>query len=96
MGKPIPSNFGISRHESIVAGGERGELKHLSTFRKRNQIRDSLSSGERKGNSLNPVYAKACERCMQEVAGFYWRTSQRPRGDFNSIVEGAGKLCHRE
>jgi len=21
MGKPIPSNFGISRHESIVAGG---------------------------------------------------------------------------
>ena len=30
-----------------------GELKHLSTLRKRNQ-RDSLSSGERKGNSLNP------------------------------------------
>jgi hypothetical protein len=39
MGKPIPSNFGISHHESIVVGGERGELKHLSTFRKRNQTR---------------------------------------------------------
>ena len=30
-----------------------GELKHLSTLRKRNH-RDSLSSGERRGNSLNP------------------------------------------
>ena len=27
-------------------------MKHLSTYRKRNQ-RDSLSSGERNGNSLN-------------------------------------------
>ena len=33
-------------------GSERGELKHLSTRRKRNQ-RDSVSSGERKRNSLN-------------------------------------------
>ncbi len=31
---------------------EPGELKHLSTLRKRNQ-RDSRSSGERNGNSLN-------------------------------------------
>ena len=31
-----------------------GELKHLSTLRKRNH-RDSLSSGERRGNSLNPT-----------------------------------------
>ena len=29
-----------------------GELKHLSTLRKRNH-RDSLSNGERSGNSLN-------------------------------------------
>lgn len=28
---------------------ERGELKHLSTLRKINQVRDTLSSGERKG-----------------------------------------------
>jgi len=33
-------------------GSEPGEVKHLSTLRKRNQ-RDSLSSGERNGNSPN-------------------------------------------
>ena len=36
--------------EGIVRKRKRGELKHLSTRRKRNQ-RDSLSSGERKGKS---------------------------------------------
>ncbi len=33
-------------------GSERREVKHLSTFRKRNQ-RDSVSSGERKRNRPN-------------------------------------------
>ena len=36
--------------EKIGWQGERGELKHLSTLRKREY---SLSSGERKGNSPN-------------------------------------------
>src|SRR6185312_1297819 len=46
----------ISRHSSVEyidRGGERGELKHLSTPRNRNQIRDSPSSGERTGNRPN-------------------------------------------
>ena len=34
-----------------------GELKHLSNLRKRNH-RDSLSSGERRGNSLNLFFAR--------------------------------------
>ena len=34
-----------------------GDLKHLSTLRKRNH-RDSLSSGERRGNSLNLFSAR--------------------------------------
>ena len=34
-----------------------GELKHLSNLRKRNH-RDSLSSGERRGNSLNHFSAR--------------------------------------
>ena len=38
-------------------GEEPGEVKHLSTRRKRNR-RDSLSSGERKGKSLNPSSAR--------------------------------------
>ena len=40
--------FRVSCTEYIGVGGERGELKHLSTRRKGNQ-RDSLSSGERTG-----------------------------------------------
>jgi hypothetical protein len=38
--------------EYIENEGERHELKHLSSARKRKQ-RDSLSSGERNGKSLN-------------------------------------------
>ena len=40
-------------HDPILSkveiGSERGELKHLSTLRKINQVRDTLSSGERTG-----------------------------------------------
>ena len=35
-----------------------GEVNHLSTLRKRNQSRDSLSSGERTGSSPNLVRVK--------------------------------------
>ena len=42
----------------VVVGGERRELKHLSTCRKINHRRDCLSSGERTGNSLNRSYVK--------------------------------------
>ena len=45
---------------------ERGELKHLSTRRKRDY---SLSSGERKGNSLNQRDVTDCGRCHGGVAG---------------------------
>ena len=37
----------------VGLGSRRRELKHLSTSRKRNQARDTLSSGERNGYSLN-------------------------------------------
>ncbi len=37
----------------VAIGSTRRELKHLSTSRKRNQVRDTLSSGERNGYSLN-------------------------------------------
>ena len=46
-------NASVAIHEYIVYGGEPGELKHLSTRRKRKKIIDFLSSGERKGKSLN-------------------------------------------
>ena len=43
----------LTIHEYIVYSGEPGELKHLSTRRKRKKTIDFLSSGERTGKSLN-------------------------------------------
>ncbi|OLS12673.1 MAG: hypothetical protein RBG13Loki_3711 [Promethearchaeota archaeon CR_4] len=40
------------RYENYLTGREPSELKHLSSSRKIKRS-DSLSSGERKGNSLN-------------------------------------------
>jgi hypothetical protein len=50
MGQP---GMRRSYHPFLRNGGERGELKHLSTCRKRKQTSDSPSSGERKGSSPN-------------------------------------------
>ena len=52
MGQPGSEKSESSRTEYIGAGSKPRELKHLSTWWKRKQ-RDSLSSGERKGKSLN-------------------------------------------
>ena len=58
---------GQSQHaEAIGVLGARGELKHLSTRRKRE---DSLSSGERKGSSPNPTCGTDCGRCKWGVVG---------------------------
>ncbi|OGN17932.1 MAG: hypothetical protein A3C88_00955 [Candidatus Yanofskybacteria bacterium RIFCSPHIGHO2_02_FULL_50_12] len=48
MGKPRR----VNHDDSAQAGSVPGEVKHLSTQRKRNRI-DAPSSGERKGQSLN-------------------------------------------
>jgi hypothetical protein len=55
MGKPPWGHAQGPNAESIGVGRAPGELKHLSTPRKRN---DSLSSGERKGTSPNPSCVK--------------------------------------
>ena len=52
---PNPSEVGL--------GSRRRELKHLSTSRKRNQERDTLSSGERNGYSLNQL---TCELGLRD------------------------------
>ena len=53
MGKPGGSYIPSCITEYIGNEGERRELKHLSTYRNRNQFRDSVSSGERKRSSPN-------------------------------------------
>ena len=54
--------------EYIGQESERRELKHLSSARKRKRS-DSLSSGERKGKSLNQQHVIACVRCVVGVVG---------------------------
>ena len=65
MGKPIQGNTWIS---PIYRGGQLGELKHLSTRRKRKRS-DSLSSGERKGNSLNLLVRKSLHALYERGSG---------------------------
>jgi hypothetical protein len=55
--------------EFIEQEGERRELKHLSSVRKRKQS-DSLSSGERTGKSLNLYRVIFCMSCDAGVVGF--------------------------
>ena len=53
MGEPTSSNVEVSILEHIGYGRDPGELKHLSTRRKRKKTIDFLSSGERTGKSPN-------------------------------------------
>ena len=64
LGKPK-----ILTSEYIGCWSERRELKHLSSARKRKQ-RDSLSSGERNGKSLNLCHVIVCIRCDMGVVGY--------------------------
>ncbi len=63
------TSYLVHVNEFIVCMSTRGEVKHLSTLRKENQIRDSPSSGERTENSLNQLHVKATRRCAVGVAG---------------------------
>ena len=53
MGQPGRIHILSFITEYIGNKSERRELKHLSTYRKRNQFRDSVSSGERTRKSPN-------------------------------------------
>ena len=50
---PVEVAFYDPVASEVVTGSIRSELKHLSNSRKRNQVRDGLSSGEGNGQSLN-------------------------------------------
>ena len=66
-----------------------GELKHLSTPRKRN---NSRSSGERTGNSLNLVRVIACRRYVHGVVSHTRGAAAASRSyKFRSVGERAWK-----
>ena len=53
MGKPTDNKSRYIQVKEVVCIEQLREVKHLSTSRKRNQVRDSPSSGERTGKSPN-------------------------------------------
>ena len=53
MGKPTDQKSRYIQVKEVVCIEQLREVKHLSTLRKRNQVRDSPSSGERTGKSPN-------------------------------------------
>ena len=65
MGKPGQSCVWLPALELIGCRGERGEVKHLSTRRKRY----SVSSGERKRIRLNHVRVIPGRGCVRGVVG---------------------------
>ena len=72
--------------EYIVVRGEPGELKHLSSPRKRKKF-DSASSGERKRKSLNRMRVIARGRCVCGVVGTAWR-GHGPSAELQNITLG--------
>ena len=61
--KPVVSEWDnptVRKHgdPDFTSGRELGELNHLSSQRKRKQICDSVSSGERKRKSLNFAFGR--------------------------------------
>ena len=82
MGQPAGVTGTGGRKPSL---SERGEVKHLSTPRKRNQ-RDSLSSGERTGNSPNLWDVKDSGLCPKGVMGPIGGGRKRPMKLQNSIL----------
>lgn len=66
----------------LVSGWERRELKHLSNARNINH-RDSVSSGERKRNSLNPNLFGCCR--ADDIRSNF--CSRKIRNDFPKRVK---------
>ena len=70
-----------------ATGGAPGELKHLSTRRKRE---DPRSSGERNGGSPNRGGGTACRRCRPGVGRAAGRGRQAARPETTGWPKAAG------
>ena len=80
-GNPVGVTAYNPKLSKVDLGSKRRELKHLSTSRKRNQARDSLSSGERNGKSLNQGTCSLGS----------WELNVR----LELLTERSGKACQR-
>ncbi len=81
----------MPRAESIGARGEPGELKHLSSRRKRKKTIDFQSSGERNGRSPNRHASMAGFGLHKRSASVSRTVLERPaRGGESPVGENAG------
>ena len=85
MGQPDEDQPSSPTTEFIGRGRAPRELKHLSTSRKR---KDSLSSGERNGNSSNATRVIAGRRCVSRVVRRDSRSADRRRSYRKASVSG--------
>ncbi len=91
LSKPQPLHV-----ESIGMQGEPGELKHLSTRRKRKKI-DFLSSGERKGKSPNRpacgagLWTAQVSNSSYELVEARRRVLGKPARESESLVFESGR-----
>ena len=69
MGKPGTSDVVSPVTEYVGGGGERGEVKHLSTRRKRKQIVIPLVVASERGGWLNRVHVIPGRGCVCGVVG---------------------------
>lgn len=69
MGKPGTSDVVSPNAECIGVGGERGEVKHLSTRRKRKQRVIPLVVASERGGWLNRVHVIPGGGCVCGVVG---------------------------
>jgi hypothetical protein len=93
MGKPTGGNAPVLAAEKIGCQRERGELKHLSTLRKRN---NSLSSGERKGKSPNRRASLGgvvgrCEKRAKVEEGDWKEPPERVRVPYSKLERAGGE-----
>jgi len=69
-GKPNRGHALLLKTESIGFEGRPGELKHLSTPRKRKKAIDCVSSGERKRKSPNSMHVSLPALCIGGCESF--------------------------
>ena len=72
MGKPGTSDVVSPGTEYIGVGGGRGEVKHLSTRRKRKQIVIALVVASERGGWLNRVHVIPGGGCVCGVVGRFF------------------------
>ena len=70
MGKPGTSDVVSPASECIGGGGERGEVKHLSTRRRRKQRVIPLVVASERGGWLNQTHVIPGGGCVCGVVGF--------------------------